>query len=80
MSGSIITNTHSETNTMSKQNTHKVSGLDSVYGGSMFRDESVVFHILDARDGTDTYRDLAKHNIEMCGSAIVAIVEDRQVA
>lgn len=65
---------------MPKQYKHNISGLDSVYGGSMFRDESHVFHVLDARDDTDTYRDLAEFNIQMFGSAIVEIACSEMVA
>jgi hypothetical protein len=57
---------------------HKISGLDSAYGGSMFneRSDTVQFmHVLDARDDsyTDTYLDLAVHNVEIYGSAIITL-------
>jgi len=60
---------------------HKISGLDSVYGSSMYfeKSDSIQFmHVLDARDDsyTDTYLDLAVHNVEIYGSAIITLTRE----
>jgi hypothetical protein len=65
---------------MPQRKKHNISGLEDVYGGSMVRDESYVYHELDARDGTDTYGELAEFNIVTYGSAIVEIATTEMVA
>lgn len=56
---------------------HNVSGIDSTYGGSMFKDPGnhPGMDVLDARDGTDTWMDRYIQQVETTGEAVVALSE-----